>query len=192
MRLTLTSTSWWSKTTCSIRYVTPRQPLWLATDTSRLQKILLRILQQLGYAADVAADGRQAIEMVAQKNYDLILMDIAMPVMNGLDASRYISRNWDEEHRPVIVGVTANAVTKEINEYVWRPCAGNADNADYRNVVHRDLKSQNIMFTLEGEVKVRPFVFVGRLCLCRCLCVCRLSAFTDRFGRSSTLAPPFR
>lgn len=86
-----------------------------------MQKILLRILQQLGYAADVAADGRQAIEMVAQSSYDLILMDIAMPVMNGLDASRYISRNWDEEHRPVIVGVTANAVTKEINEYVRRP-----------------------------------------------------------------------
>ena len=84
------------------------------------QKILLRILQQLGYSADVAADGRQAIEMVAKHNYDLILMDIAMPVMNGLDATRYIARNWDEAHRPVIVGVTANAVTKELNEYVSR------------------------------------------------------------------------
>lgn len=99
------------------------------------QKVLLRILQQLGYSADVAADGRQAIEMAAKHSYDLILMvrslrshciynigltahkDIAMPVMNGLDATRYIFRNWDEEHRPVIVGVTANAVTKELNEY---------------------------------------------------------------------------
>jgi CheY-like chemotaxis protein len=86
-----------------------RHPLkiLLAEDNAVNQKLALRLLEQMGYRADVAANGLEAVESVARQKYDV--MDVQMPEMDGLEATRQILARWPEKH-PRIIGLTANAL----------------------------------------------------------------------------------
>jgi len=88
-----------------------RHPLkiLLAEDNAVNQKLALRLLEQMGYRADVASNGLEAVESVARQKYDVILMDVQMPEMDGLEATRQIIVRWPEKH-PRIIGLTANAL----------------------------------------------------------------------------------
>ena len=81
----------------------------LAEDNAVNQKLALRLLEQMGYRADVASNGLEAVESVARQKYDVILMDVQMPEMDGLEATRQIVTNWSRNH-PRIIGLTANAL----------------------------------------------------------------------------------
>ena len=95
-----------------------RHPLriLLAEDNVVNQKLALRILQQMGYRADLASNGLEAVDSVARQVYDVVLMDVQMPEMDGLDATRAICARWPAEQRPRIVAMTANAMQGDRDE----------------------------------------------------------------------------
>jgi PAS domain S-box-containing protein len=101
----------------------------LAEDNSINQQVALLLLQKLGYRADVAGNGWEAIRALRQAPYDVVLMDVEMPEMDGLTASRCISKEWEPSQRPWIVAVTAYAMKGDrekclaagMNDYISKP-----------------------------------------------------------------------
>jgi signal transduction histidine kinase/CheY-like chemotaxis protein len=108
-----------------------RHPLriLLVEDNAVNQKLALRLLSQMGYAADVAGNGLEALEAVKRQRYDLVLMDVQMPEMDGLEATRRIVAEVSPERRPWIVAMTANAMEGDreaclaagMNGYISKP-----------------------------------------------------------------------
>jgi CheY-like chemotaxis protein len=76
-------------------------------------RIAILMLQRLGYRIDVVANGREALAAVARPGYDLVLMDVQMPGMDGIQAAREICARWPRDERPRIVAMTANASTSD-------------------------------------------------------------------------------
>jgi len=83
--------------------------LLLADDNSINVKVGLSVLQKLGYRADVASNGLEVLKLVEQKSYDIILLDVQMPEMDGLEAARRICQQWTAEKRPRMIAMTGNA-----------------------------------------------------------------------------------
>jgi PAS domain S-box-containing protein len=81
----------------------------LAEDNVVNQKVALRILERMGYRADVVANGVEVLEAVERQRYDVVLLDVQMPELDGLEAARRIRRRWPET-RPRLIAMTANAM----------------------------------------------------------------------------------
>jgi signal transduction histidine kinase/BarA-like signal transduction histidine kinase len=82
----------------------------LVDDSSVNQRVTSTMLRRMGYAPAVAGNGREALDELARSSYDLVLMDVQMPVMDGYEAAAEIRKRWSESERPIIVALTANAV----------------------------------------------------------------------------------
>ncbi|HEX2089388.1 MAG TPA: response regulator [Actinomycetota bacterium] len=81
----------------------------LTEDNAINQKVALKLLGKMGYRADIAANGLEAIQAIERQTYDLVLMDVQMPEMDGLEATRQIIARWGDA-RPRIVAMTADAM----------------------------------------------------------------------------------
>jgi signal transduction histidine kinase/ligand-binding sensor domain-containing protein/CheY-like chemotaxis protein/HPt (histidine-containing phosphotransfer) domain-containing protein len=91
----------------------PPLRILVAEDNVVNQKVMLLLLQRLGYAADVAADGEETLAALRRQRYDVVLMDVQMPGMDGLEAARRIRDEWPAAERPRIIAVTANALRED-------------------------------------------------------------------------------
>ena len=85
----------------------------VAEDNAVNQKLIDHILAQLGHRADLVSNGREALEALDKKRYDLIFMDVHMPEMDGLEATRRIMNSRRPEERPRIVALTADAMAED-------------------------------------------------------------------------------
>ncbi len=94
------------------RHLGHRLPLriLLAEDTVVNQKVALLMLQKIGYGADVVSNGLEAIVALQKQRFDVVLMDVHMPKMDGLEATRRICQEWGVGFRPHIIAITANAM----------------------------------------------------------------------------------
>lgn len=72
------------------------------------QMVAVKMLEKLGLAADVALDGEQGLAAIAAKSYDLVLMDMMMPVLDGLDATRRLRAHESNEQHLTVIAMTAN------------------------------------------------------------------------------------
>jgi CheY-like chemotaxis protein len=93
----------------------------LAEDNRINQRVAVFTFKRLGVTCDIASDGQEAFDMHRQNGYDLILMDMQMPVMDGLEATRKI-RTFENEtnpgHRVYIVALTANMISDKKDECI--------------------------------------------------------------------------
>ncbi|MEZ4300591.1 MAG: ATP-binding protein [Polyangiaceae bacterium] len=85
----------------------------VAEDNPINQRVALMLLERLGYRADVAGNGVEAVEAITTRPYDLILMDVRMPEMDGITATRRIRESVPAHRQPRIVAMTANATVED-------------------------------------------------------------------------------
>jgi len=99
----------------------------LAEDNAVNQMVALRMLERLGYQADTAANGKEVLAALKRRSYDIVLMDVQMPEMDGLEAARLIRS--EKVDRPYIIAMTAHAMKGDrevcleagMNDYVSKP-----------------------------------------------------------------------
>ena len=106
----------------------------LAEDNVVNQKVALRMLERMGYRADVVANGLEALEALTRQAYDVILMDVHMPEMGGLEATQHICQQWPTALQPRIIAITANAMPGDreaclavgMDDYISKPVQAGA------------------------------------------------------------------
>ncbi len=101
----------------------------LAEDNLVNQMVMLKMLNKLGYHADVAANGTEVLRSLELQPYDLILMDVQMPEMDGFEAARAIRKRWASADQPKIIAITAYALKGDrekcldagMDDYISKP-----------------------------------------------------------------------
>jgi len=101
----------------------------LADDNPVNQKVLFNILKHMGYMSDIVSNGIEAIDALGSNTYDIIFMDVHMPHMDGMEATKYIRENWPKERQPAIIAMTAGALKEDrdlcfasgMNDYISKP-----------------------------------------------------------------------
>ena len=108
-----------------------RHPLsiLLVEDNEINRQVALRLLERLGYQSDMAENGREALECLERKTYDLVFMDVQMQVMDGIEATKQIHARWEPQERPRIIAMTAHAMVGDrerllatgMDDYISKP-----------------------------------------------------------------------
>jgi CheY-like chemotaxis protein/two-component sensor histidine kinase len=119
----------------------PQLKILVVEDVLTNQTVILRFLKKMGYEADLANNGIEALKALDKQSYDIILMDIMMPVMDGVTATHEIRKKYDSDKHPWIVALTADAfegkkeeyLSKGMNDYLSKPI----NFADLKNAIDR-------------------------------------------------------
>jgi len=104
-----------------------RYPALIVEDSKVNQRLLQLMLKHLGYTTVAVNNGMEACRRLNRTTFSLIFMDIQMPVMNGLDATREIRATVSEKEQPIIIGVTSSQIQRAecieagMDEYVPKP-----------------------------------------------------------------------
>ncbi|MFD2164241.1 two-component regulator propeller domain-containing protein [Paradesertivirga mongoliensis] len=122
----------------------------LAEDNLINQKLAMKVLSKLGYLPELANNGREAVDMLKIKAFHVILMDMLMPEMDGLEATAYIRKN--SIHQPAIIAMTANALPEDreaclkagMNDYITKPISLEILVQALKQVAENYYETQNI------------------------------------------------
>jgi CheY-like chemotaxis protein len=106
----------------------------VAEDNQTNQLVIGMLLEHLGYQCDCAANGEEVLAALERQHYDVVFMDIRMPIMDGIAATREVCRRWPSGSRPRIVGMTGNVLPEVrhqcelagMNDYVPKPVTAEA------------------------------------------------------------------
>ena len=90
----------------------------LAEDNFTNQELVVTLMRKMGYTIDAVENGRKALEIMEHKSFDIILMDVQMPVMNGLEATQAIIEKYPVDVRPYIIAITANAMPGDRERFI--------------------------------------------------------------------------
>lgn len=101
----------------------------LAEDNVVNQRLALKLLEKMGYRADLAANGHEVLAALEKQFYDIVFMDMQMPEMDGLEATRQIRSRWPQEAQPIVIAMTANAMKSDkdacfeagMNDFIGKP-----------------------------------------------------------------------
>ncbi len=107
----------------------PTLRILIVDDNAVNQKVLLLMLTHLGYTADMVNNGKEAIQALERQPYDLVFMDIQMPILDGLRAAQTIRQNSINNEHPYIIAITAYAdrfdretcINAGMNDYLSKP-----------------------------------------------------------------------
>jgi PAS domain S-box-containing protein len=113
------------------RTLAQRLPLriLLAEDNAVNQKVATQTLDRMGYRIDVVSDGLEVLDALKRQRYDVVLLDVQMPVMDGLETAEEICRQWSDDDRPRLIALTANAMQGDreaclrsgMDDYISKP-----------------------------------------------------------------------
>jgi len=108
-----------------------RLPLTIlvAEDDSINQLLAKQMLDRMGYQPDLAISGLEVLDFLERRRYDIVLMDVQMPEMDGLEATREVRRRWPQSEQPVVIAMTANAMEEDrkrcmeagMDDYISKP-----------------------------------------------------------------------
>ncbi len=121
----------------------------LAEDNEVNQLVQRKVLEQLGCTVDVVDNGQRVLDALRRREYDVVLLDMQMPVLDGLSTAREIGRQWAGRRRPKLIALTANALSGErerclaagMDDYLSKP-------------VRRALLAETLLRNLEGTAPV--------------------------------------
>lgn len=130
----------------------PPMKLLLAEDNITNQKVAIGILKRFNLYADVVANGLEVLEALERQHYDVILMDVQMPEMNGLEATQHIRANPKLKRQPYIIALTANAMDQERDSYL-------AQGMD--NFVSKPIRIPSLLEALQSAAVSLERVFVA-------------------------------
>jgi CheY-like chemotaxis protein len=119
----------------------------VAEDNIVNQKVARGILLQFGYQTDLVISGKEAVEAVERQKYDLLFMDLQMPDMDGLEATRLICSRLSPSKRPYIAAMTANAMKED------RELCLSAGMDDY---LSKPIRSDELKAVVERAAKAHP------------------------------------
>jgi len=131
----------------------------LADDNAINQKVGISVLQKLGYKADVAGNGREVLDALEKKSYDILLLDVQMPEMDGIEAARAICQRWPDAARPRMIAMTGNALVGDrekclaagMHDYIPKPVrVGELQAALERWATRLVKKSDTTFFSRQG------------------------------------------
>ncbi len=130
------------------RELAQRHPLrlLLAEDVFVNQQLATKLLAKMGYRIDVAGNGEEALEALRRQDYDVVLLDIRMPVLDGMETAQHIVEEWPADRRPWMIALTANALSGDqerclaagMNDFLTKPIrVGELQNALIRAATRR-------------------------------------------------------